>query len=72
MSLTSDVLARRTLSHSGDSDRSLNVPAFSESALAQTKLSKTLLKKQRQAVEKLRSSSPVRNGPNNSLHQRIH
>ena len=34
MYLTSDVLARRTLSHSGDSDRSLNVPTFSESALA--------------------------------------
>ena len=57
MSLTSDVLARRTLSHSSDSDRSLNVPTFSESALAQ-KLSKTLRKKQRKAVEKLRSSIP--------------
>ena len=60
MSLTSDVLARHTLSHSGDSDRSLNVPTFSESALAQTKLSKTLRKKQREAVEKLRSSIPSR------------
>ena len=29
MSLTSDVLARRTLSHSGESNRSLNVPTFS-------------------------------------------
>ena len=58
MSLTSDVLARRTLSHSSDSDRSLNVPTFSESALAQTKL--TLRKKQRKAVEKLRSSTPSR------------
>ena len=37
MSLTSDVLARRTLSHSGDSNRSLNVPTFSESAYAQNK-----------------------------------
>ena len=44
MSLTSDVLARRTLSHSGDSDRSLNVPTFSESAYAQTKSRDRLLK----------------------------
>ena len=58
MSLTRDVLARRTLSHSSDSDRSLNVPTFSESALAQTKMSKTLRKKQRKAVEKHRSSNP--------------
>ena len=108
------------------------MPTFSESAYAQPQMSKTLRKKQRQAVEKLRSANPsqpfqsvvvsasalpsspvlstasadvsstlfditvfpsrfnpyqdktlvlkgkfdvktaVRNGPNNSLHQRIH
>ena len=35
-----------------------HVPTFSESAYAQTKMSKTLRKKQRQAVEKLRSANP--------------
>jgi 3-oxoacyl-(acyl-carrier-protein) synthase len=54
LSLTSDALAQRTLSQNLDSNRSQNVPIFSESVDVQPELSKTLRKKQKKAMNKLR------------------
>jgi hypothetical protein len=54
LSLTSDALAQRTLSQNLDSNRSQNVPIFSESVYVQPELSKTLRKKQKKAMNKLR------------------
>ena len=57
MSLTSDVLATRSLSQNLDSNRSMSVPLFSESAIAQTKLAKALRKKQKKTIDKIRLAS---------------
>ena len=55
--LTSDALTQRTLNQTLDSNRPLDVPLVSESVIAKTKVIKSLRKKQKKTVDKLRLAS---------------
>ena len=55
--LTSDVLTQRTLNQTLGSNRPSDVPLFSESAIAKTKVTKSLRKKQKKTVDNLRLAS---------------